>query len=163
MDSLGGSDGKASVYNVGDLGSILGLGRSPGEEMAIHSNTIAWKIPCTEEPGRPQSTESQSRTRLSDFTSRLRFWDGEMILGYLGELTITRRVFMSKRSVAIQRERRWWKESDKRVRTIHLADADFKDGRRPRIKEMWVGSSMDVGKHTHTHTHTLLPRTSRWF
>ena len=28
----GGSEGKASVYNAGDLGSILGLGRSPGEE-----------------------------------------------------------------------------------------------------------------------------------
>ena len=27
----GGSDGKASVYNVGDLGSISGLGRFPGE------------------------------------------------------------------------------------------------------------------------------------
>ena len=27
----GGSDGKASACNVGDLGSILGLGRSPGE------------------------------------------------------------------------------------------------------------------------------------
>ena len=30
-DFPGGSDGKASVYNVGDLGSIPGLGRSPGE------------------------------------------------------------------------------------------------------------------------------------
>ena len=28
----GGSDGKASAYNVGDPGSIPGLGRSPGEE-----------------------------------------------------------------------------------------------------------------------------------
>ena len=28
---LGGSDGKASAYNAGDLGSIPGLGRSPGE------------------------------------------------------------------------------------------------------------------------------------
>ena len=28
----GGSDGKASAYNVGDLGSIPGSGRSPGEE-----------------------------------------------------------------------------------------------------------------------------------
>ena len=28
---FGGSDGKASVYNVGDLGSSPGLGRSPGE------------------------------------------------------------------------------------------------------------------------------------
>ena len=27
----GGSAGKASVYNAGDLGSIPGLGRSPGE------------------------------------------------------------------------------------------------------------------------------------
>ena len=28
---LGGSEGKASACNVGDLGSIPGLGRSPGE------------------------------------------------------------------------------------------------------------------------------------
>ena len=27
----GGSDGKASVHNAGDLGSISGSGRSPGE------------------------------------------------------------------------------------------------------------------------------------
>ena len=39
------------------------------KEMAIHSSTLAWKIPWTEEPGRPQSTGSQSRTRLSEFTS----------------------------------------------------------------------------------------------
>ena len=30
-DFPGGSDGKASVYNAGDLGSIPGWGRSPGE------------------------------------------------------------------------------------------------------------------------------------
>ena len=30
-DFPGGSDGKASVYNAGDLGSIPGSGRSPGE------------------------------------------------------------------------------------------------------------------------------------
>ena len=29
------------------------------KEMAIHSSTIAWKIPWTEEPGRLQSTGSQ--------------------------------------------------------------------------------------------------------
>ena len=55
----GGSDGKESVYNVGDPGSTPGLGRSPGEEVAIHSSTIAWKIPWTEEPGRLQSLGSQ--------------------------------------------------------------------------------------------------------
>ena len=31
MDFPGGSDGKVSVYNAGDLGSIPGLGRFPGE------------------------------------------------------------------------------------------------------------------------------------
>ena len=30
MGFPGGSDGKESTYNVGDLGSIPGLGRSPG-------------------------------------------------------------------------------------------------------------------------------------
>ena len=31
MDFPGGSDGKVSAYNVGDLGLIPGLGRSSGE------------------------------------------------------------------------------------------------------------------------------------
>ena len=31
MDFHGGSDGKETGCNAGDLGSILGLGRSPGE------------------------------------------------------------------------------------------------------------------------------------
>ena len=31
MDFPGGSDGKVSVYNAGDLGSIPGSGRSAGE------------------------------------------------------------------------------------------------------------------------------------
>ena len=31
MDFPGGSDGKGSAYNVGDPGSIPGLGRSPRE------------------------------------------------------------------------------------------------------------------------------------
>ena len=29
------------------------------KEMAIHSSILAWKIPCTEEPGGLQSTGSQ--------------------------------------------------------------------------------------------------------
>ena len=37
--------------NSGDVGSIPGLGRSPEEEMATHSNILAWKIPWTEECG----------------------------------------------------------------------------------------------------------------
>ena len=54
----GGSDGKESACNEGDTGSIPGLRRSPGEEMAIHSSTPAWKIPWMEEPGRLQSMGS---------------------------------------------------------------------------------------------------------
>ena len=37
--------------------------------MATHSSTLAWKIACTEEPGRLQSMVSQSWTWLSDFTT----------------------------------------------------------------------------------------------
>ena len=55
MDFPGGSDGKASVYNVGDLGSVPGLGRSPGEGNGNHSSILAWKVSWTEEPGRLQS------------------------------------------------------------------------------------------------------------
>ena len=48
----GGSDGKESAYNAGDLGSNPGLGRSPGEKkMATHSSILAWEIPWAEEPG----------------------------------------------------------------------------------------------------------------
>ena len=39
------------------------------KEMATHFSTLAWKILWMEEPGRLQSMVSQSRTRLSDFTS----------------------------------------------------------------------------------------------
>jgi len=39
------------------------------KKMATHSNILAWKISWTKEPGRLQSMESQSQTRLSDFTS----------------------------------------------------------------------------------------------
>ena len=42
--------------------------------MAPHSNTLAWKIPWTEEPGRLQSMWSpKSQTRLSDFTFTFHF------------------------------------------------------------------------------------------
>ena len=41
------------------------------EEMATHSSTLAWKIPWTEEPGRLQSMQLQSQTRLSNFTRQI--------------------------------------------------------------------------------------------
>ena len=51
MDFPGGSDDKASVYNVRDLGSIPGLGRFPGEGNGNPLQCPAWRIPGTEEPG----------------------------------------------------------------------------------------------------------------
>ena len=56
---LGGSDDKASAYNVGDLGSSLTWEDLLEKEMATHSSSLAWKIPWTEEPGRLQSMGSQ--------------------------------------------------------------------------------------------------------
>ena len=41
---------------MGDLGSIPGLGISPGEEMTTHSGIVAWIIPWTEEPFGLEST-----------------------------------------------------------------------------------------------------------
>ena len=41
----GGSDGKAFAYNAGDLGSIPGLGRFPGE-----GNGSPLQYPCLEKP-----------------------------------------------------------------------------------------------------------------
>ena len=41
--------------------------------MATHSNTLAWKIPWMEKPGRLQSMGSLSWARLSDFTFTFHF------------------------------------------------------------------------------------------
>ena len=41
----GGSDGKESACNAGDLGSISGLGRSPEGGDTNHSSIVAWRIP----------------------------------------------------------------------------------------------------------------------
>ena len=43
------------------------------KEMAIHSSTLAWKVPCTEEPGRLQSMGSQRVSKESDTTERINF------------------------------------------------------------------------------------------
>ena len=61
---------KASVYNAGDLGSIPGSGRSPGE-----GNGNPLQYSCLENPmdggawWAAVHGVTKSRTRLSDFTS----------------------------------------------------------------------------------------------
>ena len=47
MGFHGGSDGKESACNVGDPGSIPGLGRSPGEGHGTQSSILALRIPWT--------------------------------------------------------------------------------------------------------------------
>ena len=69
MDFPGGSDSKASAYNVGDLGSIPGSGRSPGE-----GNGNPLQYSCLENPmdgGAWWATihgVAKSQTQLRDFT-----------------------------------------------------------------------------------------------
>ena len=65
MGLPGGSDGKESACNVGDLGLIPGLGRSPGE-----GNGNPLQYSCLEKWGAWQATVhgvSKSQTRLSNY------------------------------------------------------------------------------------------------
>ena len=70
-DFPGGSDGKDSAYNAGDPGSILGLGRSPGE-----GNGNPLQYSCLENPmdrgawGATVHGVTESQTRLSDLQSK---------------------------------------------------------------------------------------------
>ena len=69
LDFPGGSDSKAYAYSTGDLGSIPGSGRSPGE-----GNGNPPQYSCLENPtdgGAWWDTVhgvAKSRTQLSDFT-----------------------------------------------------------------------------------------------
>ena len=62
---LDGSVGKESTCKARDAGDaedvslIPGWRKSPGEEMGIHSTSLAWKLPRTEEPGGLQSMGQQ--------------------------------------------------------------------------------------------------------
>ena len=41
----------ANAGAAGDMGSIPGSGRSPGEGNGAHCSFLAWRIPWTKEPG----------------------------------------------------------------------------------------------------------------
>ena len=63
-----GSDGKEPACNMGDLGSIPGLGRSPGGRQVTHSSILAWRIPM--DNGTWRATVhgvAKFWTRLKDF------------------------------------------------------------------------------------------------
>ena len=69
--SPGGSDSKASVYNVGDLGSIPGSGSSLEKEMATHSRILVWEVPRTEEPGYSPWGRTELNTIEATWHSRM--------------------------------------------------------------------------------------------
>ena len=82
----GGSDGKASAYNVGDLGSIPGLGRSPGE-----GNGNLLQYSCLKNPldrGAWYATVhgvTESDMTENDFTFQL-LYNNAMLLSMIGSL-----------------------------------------------------------------------------
>ena len=55
-----GSADKESTCSAGDLGSIPGQGRSPGEEKATHSNILTWRIPWGRKESDPTERLSQT-------------------------------------------------------------------------------------------------------
>ena len=59
MDFPGGSDGKESACNAGDMGLIPGSGRSPGEGNGDPLQYSCLENPWTEEPDGLQSMRSQ--------------------------------------------------------------------------------------------------------
>ena len=65
IDFSGGSDGKMSAYNVGDAGSIPGLGRSSGE-----GNGNPLQYSCLENPMKGGGYSSWG-CKESDMTKRL--------------------------------------------------------------------------------------------
>ena len=55
----GGSVGKESICNAGDMVQSLGLEDPLGEGLATQSTILTWRIPRTEDPGELPSTGSQ--------------------------------------------------------------------------------------------------------
>ena len=49
----------ANAGDIRDMGSIHGLGKSPGGGHGNQLSILACRIPCAEEPGGLQSMESQ--------------------------------------------------------------------------------------------------------
>ena len=74
----GGSSVKKSACNAGDLGSIPGLGRFPGEGNGNSLQYSCLEVPWIEEPGRLQSKGSQESTGQTGDNSSIRM----IVIGY---------------------------------------------------------------------------------
>ena len=73
---IGGSDGKESTCDEGDLVQSLGWKDPLEMGMATQSSTLAWEIPWTEESGglQPMASQSPGHNRETNiFTLMLNF------------------------------------------------------------------------------------------
>ena len=100
-----GSEGKASACNAGDLGSIPGMGRSPGE-----GNGNPPQCSCLENPMDGEAWwatvhgVTKSRTQLRDFTFKMQPEDFLYIYIYIYK-RLQRSKYMNKTLPAlVQRE-----------------------------------------------------------
>ena len=82
-DFPGGSDGKESACNVGDLGSIPKSGRSLEKGMATHFSILAWRAPLSLE-----SEESDTSEQLTSiFVASLFYLAGKRGVFFCVQLT----------------------------------------------------------------------------
>ena len=118
-----GSDGKVSAYNAGDLGSIPGSGRSPGE-----GNGNPLQYSCLENPmDRGDWWVIKSRTRLSDFTFTLHFCDTvqEAVIKTIPKKKKCKKAkWLSEEALQVAVKRREAKGKGEKERYTHL-NAEF--------------------------------------
>ena len=91
---LSGSDGKESSHDVGDLGSIPGSGRFPGEGNGHPLSILAWEIPWTEEHSGLQSMGMQRV--IHDWvtnTHHTSFWETGLPFWASGSSTSIQKLF----------------------------------------------------------------------
>ena len=73
---LGGSDSRASAYNVGDPGLIPGLGRSPGEGNVNPLQYSCLRNPMERGPGRQESMGLQRVRHACTTNFHFHFFQG---------------------------------------------------------------------------------------
>ena len=91
LDFPGGSDGKASVYNAGDLGLIPGSGRFSGEGNGNPLQYSCLENPMDGEAWCPWGHKESDTTSLSLFTLPLELqfiYEMETIIGVLWGLNV---------------------------------------------------------------------------
>ena len=74
MGFPGGSEGKESACNAGDLSLIPDWEDNLEKGMATHSSIFAWRIPWTEKPGGPQSMVGHKESDMTNTYSLEMVW-----------------------------------------------------------------------------------------